>query len=386
MTALALTRAAGRRVLRSRSTVFFLVVLPVLIILIIGSTLRGFGEFRIGVVVEPGAGSLGADLQADLQAADGLEVRSFDDVDVARTALRRSELVVLVVIPAGFDAQLRAGDTATLPVFADQASTTQQAALAAVAAVVETSAGEVQAAVFAQQQAGAPLDTTLALARDPQAGATPVEVRTDVVDDSSDVLPEGFSYSAPTMLVLFVFINAMAGGAAMIQSRQLGIYARMLAGPVRPRSVVLGETVLYFAMAMLQSLIIVGLGALLFGVDWGDPLAAGLLVTAWALVGTGAGMLSGTLFRTVEQAGAIGPALGMAFGMLGGCMWPLAIVPPVMATVGHLVPHAWAVEAWTELLSRGGDVASIALPLAVLAAFAAGLLALASARLRHQLR
>jgi ABC-2 type transport system permease protein len=67
-------------------------------------------------------------------------------------------------------------------------------------------------------------------------GSTPVTVELDVVDAESDYLPEGFSYSAPTMLVLFVFINAMAGGAAMIQSRTLGIYDRMLAArspPVR---------------------------------------------------------------------------------------------------------------------------------------------------------
>jgi hypothetical protein len=59
-----------------------------------------------------------------------------------------------------------------------------------------------------------------------------------VVDAESDSLPEGFSYSAPTMLVLFVFINAMAGGAAMIQSRTPGIYDRMLAGPVTARAIV----------------------------------------------------------------------------------------------------------------------------------------------------
>jgi ABC-2 type transport system permease protein len=73
-------------------------------------------------------------------------------------------------------------------------------------------------------------------------------------------------------------------------------------------------------------LLIVGVGALLFGVDWGNPIAAGALVALWALGGTGAGMLSGSVFRTPEQASSIGPTVGMVAGMLGGCMWPLAIV------------------------------------------------------------
>ncbi|HEU5470800.1 MAG TPA: hypothetical protein VFV67_09105 [Actinophytocola sp.] len=51
--------------------------------------------------------------------------------------------------------------------------------------------------------------------------------------------------------------------------------------------------------------------------------AAAALITVWALVGTGTGILAGTLSRTPEQAGAI----GIAAGMLGGAMWPLEIVP-----------------------------------------------------------
>jgi ABC-2 type transport system permease protein len=71
--------------------------------------------------------------------------------------------------------------------------------------------------------------------------------------------------------------------------------------------------------------------------------------------------------------------------MLGGCMWPLALVPDWLRTAGHAVPHAWAVDAWTTLLSRGGDLPAILRDLAVLTAFAAGLVTLASLALRHRL-
>jgi ABC-2 type transport system permease protein len=69
--------------------------------------------------------------------------------------------------------------------------------------------------------------------------------------------------------------------------------------------------------------------------------------------------------------------------MLGGCMWPLSIVSKTMREVGHIAPQAWAVDAWTSLLSRGGSIVSIAPELGVLAAFAAGFLTLATVRLRR---
>ena len=56
-----------------------------------------------------------------------------------------------------------------------------------------------------------------------------------------------------------------------------------------------------------------------------------------------------------------------------------------MRAVGHAVPHAWAVDGWIEVLSRGGGVLDIAPQLAVLAGFAAVLLALASWRLGRRL-
>ena len=66
-------------------------------------------------------------------------------------------------------------------------------------------------------------------------------------------------------------------------------------------------------------------------------------------------------------------------------MWPLEIVPPFMRTVGHALPHAWAVDAWVALLSRGGDIGDITQELLVLGAFAATLLMISTTRLRHHL-
>ena len=192
-------------------------------------------------------------------------------------------------------------------------------------------------------------------------------------------------YGSRPNLVLFVFITSLAGAAALIEERRLGVTRRMLAAPTTASTILLGETFGRFLVALLQGLIIFVVGWLVFGVDWGDPPAALLLVTVFALVGTGAGMLFGTVLRTAEQATSIGPPVGIALGMLGGCMWPLAIVPEPMRAVGHLFPHAWAMDAFIDLISEDAGLAGIAGQLAVLAGFAAVLLAVATWRLRRAL-
>ncbi len=384
MNALWIAGVSLRRMLRDRTGMFFIVLLPVVVILVIGVTVGGQSTVRVAVV-DLDHGPVAADLVHELDTTAGITLVRVDDTDAARTAVRRGQQDVAVVIPAHYGDRLEAGKNVRLTTIDTSAAGNRQAADTAVGAAIGEHAALYQAAVFGAAHSDKDLPETLALAQQLQPGLPTIGVRPDVVNGASDILPAGFGYSAPTMLVLFVFVNALAGGAAMIQTRRLRLYDRIMAAPVRPRDVVLGEGLAYLCLALLQSALIVGVGLALFGVSWGNPLAAIALVTVWALVGTGAGMLSGTLFRTPEQASAIGPAAGIALGMLGGCMWPLAIVAPAMRTIGHLAPQAWAVDAWTILLSRGGTLGSIGLQLGVLAAVAAALLGLASWRFHRSL-
>ncbi|MFC8348441.1 ABC transporter permease [Streptomyces sp. NPDC057280] len=385
MTALAVTRATLTRVLRDRTALFFMVLLPVAIIVVIGVTVSGFDRFRIGLVPAARTGPVAQELATELRSAPGLRTRTYESAQDARTALRRAELDAVVLVPAGLDAEVRAGRTVGVRVLVEPTGSAGHGAVSSVSAVVAEHGARLQAAAFAGDQAGGTFDENLALARGAERASSPLVVRTQTVNGESDYLPLGYSYSTPTMLVLFVFINALAGGAAIVATRRTGVYARALAAPVPARTLVLGETLAYFLLAVLQSLLIVGIGALAFDVAWGDPLAAGVLIAVWALVGTGAGVLAGALFRTPEQVHAIGPAVGIGMGMLGGCMWPLALVPDWLRTAGHAVPQAWAVDAWTTLLSRDGNLPAILGDLTVLAGFAVALVTLASLALRRRL-
>ena len=384
MTAVTLAWTELRRAARDRTFLFFVLFLPFMVILLIGVTTSGFTQERVAVV-QADRSAMADALVAGLDAAPGLRVVRATTRDAGVQRLRSGEVTAVVIVPAGFSSTLQSGGTVVVPVLSTGAVGSGGSTLTTIRSVVARQAATVQAAAFATRSVGGSFDQNHARALSLQRQSPVAGVRTEVVDSASSYLPLGFSYSAPTMLVLFVFINATAGGAAIIQTRRLGIFSRALAAPVRPRDLVLGEGLCYLSLAVAQAALIVLVGGLVFGVDWGNPLAATVLVTVWCLVGTGAGLVSGTLFHTPEQASAIGPAVGIAFGMLGGCMWPLEIVPAGVRAAGHLTPHAWAVDAWVTLLSRGGGLSDILGPLAVLSAFAVVLLGTATLRLRRSL-
>ena len=81
--------------------------------------------------------------------------------------------------------------------------------------------------------------------------------------------------------------------------------------------------------------------------------------------------------RTEEQAISLAVVLGIVCGMLGGCMYPLDVVGPVVRGVGHAVPQAWAMDAFVKLIYDHDGLTAVLPEIGVLALFAAVLCALA---------
>lgn len=394
MTRYGRTQAAGavatiagtelRRTSRDRVAMFFVVALPVIIIVIIGSVFGSSDSFELGVLDRDDTRASAALIDA-LDRRDGVGVRRYDSLDTLRRDIRTGSVAAGVVVPDGYGRDLDRGDDATLELIADPTTGSAAAVQATVRAAVGDEAVEVAAARVAAgaggtDQAGAADEAARLADQMPAAG---VSARS--VDPGAGTSLGNFDYTAPSNLVLFTFINTIVVGSLIALERKQGITRRMLATPHGTGTILAGLGASKFLFALLQSALIIAIGAVVFGVGWGDPWAATLLVVMFALVATAVGLLVGATVSSPEQAGAIGVPVAVGLGMLGGCMWPLEIVPPAMRTIGHLSPHAWAMDGWIALVFDGGGIADVAVDLAVLTAYAIVLGLLARWQLRRAL-
>jgi ABC-2 type transport system permease protein len=159
----------------------------------------------------------------------------------------------------------------------------------------------------------------------------------------------------------------------------------MFATPTRVSTIVAGEALGRIAIAALQGLLIMAGATLIFGVSWGSPGPALLLMLLFAAVAGGAGLLLGALAATSQQAIAGGLLVGLSLSALGGSMMPLEFFSPTLRAVAHLTPHAWAADGYAELVRRDGTLISILAQLGVLAIYAAVLFALGSYVLRRRI-
>ena len=179
-----------------------------------------------------------------------------------------------------------------------------------------------------------------------------------------------FSYVAPADLVLFMGITVLVLSSGLVESRRLGILRRLTAAPLRQRSIIAAEIVSLLCVAAAQSVGLLVLGLVLFGVHWGDPVAVGAVVALLALAFSGASVLIGLWARTQEQAIAAAVVIGIAAGMLGGCVYPLDVVDSTVRSVGHAVPQAWAMDAFIKLIYHHAGFAAVLPEIGALAVFA----------------
>jgi ABC-2 type transport system permease protein len=372
-----------RRLFRERSNIFFVIILPILLILLLGSVFGGGLTPVLGIVAED-TGQLGRELAAAIEGTEGLTTERYDDRDSLLTAVERGRVSAGVVIPAGYDQRVRAGEDVALPFYGRPDSNARHLRSSIVAAVARQNE-VLRAARFAASEGVGPFEQVLPLAREAAQVTPGVTVESVRVGEAPVERTGAFEYGASTQLLLFVFLTSLTGGLALIETRTLGLSRRMLSTPTSIQTILAGEALGRFAVALLQGVLIMVGSALLFGVTWGNLTGAISVLLLFCLVGTGAAMLFASVLSNVQQAIGVALLLGLGMAAIGGSMAPLEIFPDTLRTIARITPHAWGNEAFTELIGRNGTVVDILPQLGVLALYAAVLLALSTWRLRKVL-
>lgn len=384
--ALAIARANLTRMGRDRLGLFFVVLLPIILVLVLGLQFGTSFSPKIGVhAVEPG--KLGEELLTgfgEIEPEAWVVVR-YPDEAALRDAVERGAVDAGLALPDRYDEQLRAGRAVEVAYLA-QAGKVAIGIEETVRGLVDEQAARVRAARFAAGEVGGTVNTQLAAVAEIEPTLPKLAVSTETA--GKETFPRellGFALGAQSQLILFVFLTSLTGATQLILTRTLGVSRRMLSTPTSTGTILLGEALGRFGVAMLQALIIVIVSALAFGVAWGDPLGAAVVVIAFSLVGAGAAMLIGSVATNPEQASALGVVGGLVLGAVGGCMVPPEVFPPIMQTITRFTPHAWALDALRTLAVDHANLIGVLPQVGVLSAIAVVLLGLATWRLRAAL-
>jgi ABC-type multidrug transport system permease subunit len=268
-----------------------------------------------------------------------------------------------LIIPAGFTAGVLAANPQELRLEA-QPGADQELSLAAqvttVRAIVRV-LGRITEMETPQSEAYA------ALARRPPL----VRVKVSMAGKGRAV-PRGFSQSVPGTLTFFVLMMTIIYGAVFLTlEKRQGMLRRQAMLPLSRGRIFTGKLAGRMLMAGVQIAIYLLAGRLLFGLSYGSsPGGLALVLFAYAAAASGLSLLLGAVLSTPEQASTVGWISSMVMGALGGCWWPSEVMPRWLWSAAHVLPTAWAMDAFHSLISFGRGIEAVLLPAAALLGFA----------------
>lgn len=359
---------------RDRSARLRLLVPPVLQMLLFGYAAT-FEVFNVATVI------LDQDQTQESRAliADFVHSSRFKLVAVAtdrrqaQDAVESSTAQLGIVVPQGFSELLRKGQNAPLQVLVD--GTNSNTALIALGYV-----GQIAGAF------GPPYALDLAQRTGRALGRPLVTVS----------LQERYWYN-PNLNSRWFFVPGLIGTLALItivnltafaivREREVGTLEQILVTPIQPIEFIIGKTLPFFLIGLLEVSIVSGVGMLWFQVPFkGNPLVLLLGTCLFLLNVLAIGLLISTLCKTQQQAFASNFFVLNPMFILSGFSFPISSMPDALQWLTYLNPLRYFLVIIRATYLKGVGVDVLWPQMAALAALGLCLFALAVLRFRKSL-
>ncbi len=177
----------------------------------------------------------------------------------------------------------------------------------------------------------------------------------------------------PSYLVMFAYFLVLIVGRLYVSEIRQGTMKRLRAAPLARWQILIGKFVPAYLLSVSQGLFLLLAGKLVFGMSWGpEPLWLVVVVLATSLSAMGLALVVAAIARTESQVAVYGTLLVLALAGLSGClMGDRELMPETMRRVSLITPHAWALDAYRQLLGNpaGPNLAIVWQSCAVLTAF-----------------
>jgi ABC-2 type transport system permease protein len=376
--------------LRDRSALLVGIVVPLGLAFIFNSIFSGISGNSKAIslgVVSLDRGAVARQFTGQVLGAVGksglIAVHREHTVAGARALVARGALNAVIVIPADFSARVQANRPASMQVIGNPDAPISAGIARSIAAGYAADLNRIRLSVATVVQGsgkpGTPSPGAIrALAARAAAAAAPVAV-SDVSAKSKEL--DQKSFYAAGMAVFFLFFTVQFGVTSLLEERNDGTLARLLAAPISRASILGGKLLTSFLLGIISMIVLVVATSLLFGASWGNPVGVAVLVVVAVLSAMGIMALIATLARNADQAASWQSVVAVVLGLLGGTFFPVSQAPGILSRLTFVAPQAWFLRGLGDL--RGGDLSVVWVPALAMLGIAVVVGGIAMTRLRH---
>ena len=123
-------------------------------------------------------------------------------------------------------------------------------------------------------------------------------------------------------------------------------------------------------MGLLQAFILIITGKIFFNLNLGNNVLALFLIVAFSTAIASLSIFLGSVLKKEDLLIGVSIMLANIFAALGGCWWPIELVPQSIRTLGMISPAYWAMDAFHKIVFFSKGLNDILINFVVLFVFA----------------
>lgn len=362
--------------IRDKSVIIFAVVVPLALMTAMNLVMGGSMDEELSestvAISAPADDQLGTALVQTLPQI-GLELELTEtDPDQVHSLAESGDAKLGLIIPEGFSQAAMTGEPAEVrAIIGNGAGIESQVVLAVVQGFLDRTAASSVAAAAAAQLGLAPQEQGAVA----QSVATAESAVTLTEGQTSDAQLNPQAALVAGQAGLFLIFTVSFGVLGLLEERENGTLARLRSMPMPRIFPVLAKALSSFVLGVVATSVLLTAGGLLFGVDFGAPVAIAALIVCAVIATTALTFIVIRLAKTTEQASIATTILAMVLGIGGGAFFQISATG-WLGTLMDLNPVAALIRG-LGITSGGGGVTDITAPVLIMLGFAAVALVIA---------
>jgi ABC-2 type transport system permease protein len=186
--------------------------------------------------------------------------------------------------------------------------------------------------------------------------------------------------------LILLFVGTVITSIGVVRERQTGTLEQLAVMPLRPRDVFLGKIAPYFLVAVVDLAVVLAIGVALFDVPFrGSLLVLGLGSLLFLFVTLGVGVLISTVSENQGQAIQLALMTLLPQVMLSGLIFPVDSMAAGIRWISYLLPLTYFTQISRGVMIRGTGLGALWQPFLFLAVLGAVVVGLAILRFRRDL-
>ena len=181
-------------------------------------------------------------------------------------------------------------------------------------------------------------------------------------------------------------VTLMLTALAIVREKEIGTLEQLMVTPIRPIDLMLGKTLPFAVVGLIDVVLITTVALLVFHVPFrGSYLLLFACASLFLMTSLGAGLLLSTISRTQQQAMMANFFFTRPAFMLSGFAFPIANMPVAVQWLTYLNPLRYVVEIVRGLFLKGAGVSVLWPQMACLAIYGVAMLGLSALRFHKTL-